>query len=200
MKKLIYIFVITPFFLNAQVGINTTNPQATLHVDGTFRVSQTTSTTSTKLSGFDVNGNIGEITLGTNLELDGNTLNVAGSTNSNTHVEMATITLPTGSNGEKFHNLDIQLSTTNSSKTAFLLVGRTTSYKITGISGGTDGRRIILFNIINKSLSILNEDEDSLPENRIMNLAGNHSTANQGAYEFVYSSSLQRWIMLSFRN
>ena len=65
----ISIFVgLSTLHLSAQVGINTTNPQETLHVVGTARIETTNQTgvTTTKISGLDNSGTIREINIGSN--------------------------------------------------------------------------------------------------------------------------------------
>jgi len=200
MKNLLYIFVIAPFFTFSQVGINTTNPQASLHVEGTFRVTQTNTSELTKLTGFDTDGTMGEITLGSNLQLVGNTLNTTGaSSSSSVNYSVADITIQDGPQGQRFNDYNLQLSSSNSDKDVFIIDGRTKSYKISGFSGGTNGRRIVIINMSNNNLTFENESSFSQAQNRIYTLANNVSTIGVGTTEFVYSASNQRWIMLSIR-
>jgi len=199
MKTLLFIFIITPFFLFSQVGINTTSPQETLHVEGTLCVSNTTSKTPDKISGMDPNGVLTDIVVGTNLQLTGNVLS-ANSTSSATIYLTTTINLPTGSPGDKFNNLDMSVATLNASKIVFRLTGRKSSYDITGIAGGVDGRHLVLFNIMKANMSLNDDDSNSLPQNRIITLANNVATSGQGTAELVYDGSLQRWVLIGFRD
>jgi len=199
MKKLLYIFVITPFFLFSQVGINTTTPQETLHVEGTLCVTDTSTKTSNRIAGLDTNGTMAGITVGTNLQLTGNVLS-ANSTSSPTVYLVGTRIFPNGVPGDEFHDLDMSIATTNSDKVVFRLVGRNNNYKITGISGGTDGRHIVLYNVETVNLTFVAESAFSQPENRLETLANNVATSGKGTAELVYDGASQRWILIGFRD
>ncbi len=199
MKKLLYIFAITPFFLFSQVGINTTTPQETLDVEGTLRVSNTTSCMPDKISGTNANGVLTDVVVGRNLALTGNVLS-ADVTGGSAFYVVATIPVPDGPPGDEINNIDLDLSGANSNKVVFRLVGRTANYKITGISGGTDGRHIVLFNVSTSNLTLVAESPTSLPQNRMITLANNVATSGQGTAELVYDGTLQRWILIGFRD
>lgn len=64
MKTLLYILIITPFFLFSQVGINTITPTETLHVEGTLCVTNTTTKTPVKIAGMDGSGTVTDIVVG----------------------------------------------------------------------------------------------------------------------------------------
>ncbi len=197
MKTLLYIFIITPFFLFSQVGINTTIPQETLHVAGTLRVTNTTTEIPTKLTGMDSNGTMTDVVIGTNLQLSGNVLNASGSG----FYFAATKSLPGGSSGEEYNNLDLDLLVTNIDRTLFRLTDRTAGYEITGIAGGTNGRDIVLFNVSTSNLKIYDEDIRSIATNRIITLKGGFvGTSGQGTAELVYDGALNRWILIAFRD
>lgn len=202
MKFLIFTLLFLPQFLFAQVGINTTTPQETLHVEGTFCVTNTTTKTPTKLSGLDNNGTLADVVIGDNLELTGNVLsaNVPVSTSSPTIYLVATMVIPDGPPGEQLNNYDIDLGGAHVDKVVFRLTGRTANYKITGISGGTDGRHIVLFNVESVNLTLVAESTDSNPENRLITLANNVATSGRGTAELVYDGTLQRWILIGFRD
>ena len=199
MKILLYIFLIYPFFIFSQVGINTTTPQETLHVEGTLRVTNTTTKTADKISGLDANGTVAGVTVGQNLELTGNVL--SSTATGSAYYFVATISLPGGTSGQDYNNLDLDLLGGNISKTLFRLTDRTAGYDITGISGGTDGRHIVLFNVSTSNLKIYDEDTRSLANNRIITLNnGFVNTSGQGTAELVYDGSLNRWILIGFRD
>lgn len=201
MKTLLYIFVITPMFLFAQVGINTTSPQETLHVEGTLCVTNTSTKTPTKITGMDSNGTMTDVVVGSNLTLTGNVLSANSiSASSPTIYLTATHKLPVGSPGDKFNDLDMSIGTSNIDRVVFRLTGRTNNYKITGLHGGTDGRHIVLFNVPSVNMSLNDEDTNSLPQNRIITLAANVATSNQGTAELVYDGGLQRWVLIGFRD
>ncbi|MFD0964186.1 hypothetical protein [Pseudofulvibacter geojedonensis] len=201
MKKLLYILILSPYFIFSQVGINTTTPQETLHVEGTLCVTNTTTKTPNKLAGLDANGTLTDVVVGSNLQLTGNVLSATGGGGGSSAVYLVTtINVPDGPPGEELHNFDINLSGANSDKVVFRLVGRTANYKITGISGGTDGRHIVLFNVSTSNLTLNAEDTDSLAQNRLITLANNVATSGQGTAELVYDGALQRWILIGFRD
>jgi len=60
------------------VGIGTTSPARTLHVEGEARISDLTTDTPTRIVGADADGDLGEITLGTGLSISSVTLNASG--------------------------------------------------------------------------------------------------------------------------
>jgi len=202
MKTLLYILIITPLFLFSQVGINTTNPQETLHVEGTLCVTNTSTKTPLKISGLDANGTLSDVFIGPNLQLTGNVLsaNSPTTTSSPTIYLTATINLPAGAPGDEFDDLDMSVGTLNANKVVFRLVGRRSSYDITGIDGGTDGRHLVLFNVEKVNMNLNDEDAGSLPQNRIITLANNVGTSGQGTAELVYDGTLQRWILIGFRD
>ena len=201
MKTLLYIFIITPFFIFSQVGINTTTPQETLHVEGTLCVTDTSTKTPTRIAGMDANGTVAGITVGANLQLTGNVLSAnAVSASSPTIYLVSSIGIPAGPPGEQMNNLDLDISGANVDKVVFRLTGRTNNYKITGISGGTDGRHIVLYNVESVNLTLVAESASSDPENRLETLANNVATSGKGTAEFVYDGASQRWILIGFRD
>lgn len=199
MKNITYLFIVLPLFVFSQVGINTTNPQETLHVEGTLCVSNTTTVTPNKLSGTNTDGVLTDVIVGNNLDLTGNVLS-ADVRGGSAFYLVATIPVPDGPPGEQLHNFDIDLSGANADKVVFRLVGRTANYKITGIAGGTDGRHIVLFNVSLSNLTLVAESTASLPQNRMITLANNVATSGQGTAELVYDGTLQRWILIGFRD
>ena len=149
-------------FLFAQVGINTTSPQETLHVEGTLCVTNTSTKTPTKITGMDSNGTMTDVVVGSNLTLTGNVLSANSiSASSPTIYLTATHKLPVGSPGDKFNDLDMSIGTSNIDRVVFRLTGRTNNYKITGLHGGTDGRHIVLFNVPSVNMSLNDEDTNS---------------------------------------
>lgn len=200
MKKIVLLCLFSQLVFS-QIGINTTSPQETLHVEGTFRATNTTSVLPSKLSGLDTNGTLTDVVVGDNLELSGNRLNAISSvTSSPAYYLVATINVTDGPPNEEFDDFDLLLGGVNSDKVVFRLVGRTSNYKITGISGGTDGRHIVLFNVSTSNMSVDDQATGSLAENRIITLGNNVATSGQGTGELVYDGALQRWILIGFRD
>lgn len=192
-----FTLVILPAFVFSQVGINTTTPLDTLHINGTVRIENTSSSTATKLMGANNNGTINDVIVGQNLALTTGTLHAFGSAS----YGIISFPITDGPVNEEFHNQDIGIDGINQDKTVFRLTGRTNSYRFTGISGGTDGRHIILLNIPSVNFRLENEDTNSLAENRIITLSGGfESTSGQGSAELVYDGTLQRWFLINLRN
>lgn len=196
--KILHTFLcLIPTLALSQVGINTTNPLETLHVNGTVRIDNVTSTTATQLIGAGSSGTINNVVVGTNLELSGGTLSAFGSAN----FGITSVAITDGPVNEQFHNVDLGVNGANQDKTVFRLTGRTASYRFTGIAGGTDGRHIILLNIPTSNFRLENEDASSIAANRIITLSGGfESTSGQGSAELVYDGTLQRWLLISLRN
>jgi hypothetical protein len=65
---------------DGKVGIGTTSPARTLHVEGEARISDLTTDTPTRIVGADADGDLGAITLGTGLSISSGTLNASGIT------------------------------------------------------------------------------------------------------------------------
>lgn len=196
-----YCFLFISFFTYSQVGINTITPQETLHVEGTFCVSNTVTKTPDKVAGLDTNGTMTDVIVGSGLQLTGNVLSTTGGGAGSSAVYLVTtINVPDGSPGDEFDDYDIDLGGANSDKVVFRLVGRTANYKITGILGGTDGRHIVLFNVSTSNLTLVAESSSSVAQNRLITLANNVATSGQGTAELVYDAALQRWILIGFRD
>jgi len=64
---------------NGNIGVNTNNPQQTLHIEGTMRLTGSTGT-GTTLMGRNASGDVSAISIGSGLSLSGNTLSSTGST------------------------------------------------------------------------------------------------------------------------
>ena len=197
MKSLLLSIFFVPFLAFSQVGINTTNPQATLDVNGSLRVTSIPSSNAAKVIGADADGTVSQVNIGDNLQLSSGTLHSNGSTK----YFVTTKSTPTIFSGHPFHNVDLQLTTTNKDIVVFRLSGSSHNYEFTGISGGTDGKHIILLNVSSNNFKITNESLLSLPQNRIITMAGGfEQTSGEGLVELVYDATISRWIVLNFRN
>lgn len=199
MKNIIYIFILAPFFVFSQVGINTTNPQETLHVEGTLCVSNTTSKTPNKLSGTDANGVLTDVIVGDNLELTGNVLS-ASENNNHVYYKIAPINIVTPVSNTVLANLNIDVSGANSDKTIFRLEGATNGFSVSGILGGTDGRHILLYNSTTNNMKIDHLDTSSAALNQIDNLGLVTATNGIGTVELVYDGTLNKWIVVNVRS
>lgn len=70
------ILILAPLSIFSQVGVNTTAPQETLHVEGSFRVTNTSAETPNKLSGLNHDGTLTDVIVGSNLSLIGSVLSL----------------------------------------------------------------------------------------------------------------------------
>lgn len=113
---------------------------------------------------------------------------------------VTSVAIADGPPGEEFNDLDLLLGSTNIDKVVFRLTGRSNNYKITGISGGTDGRHIVLYNIESVNLTLVAESVNSIKKNRLETLANNVATSGKGTTELVYDGVSQRWILIGFRD
>ncbi len=185
-------------FNYAQVGIGTTNPQATLHVQGNVRVTNTNNTTtSTQLLGNCAQGDITSIKVGEGLLLKDNELTASG-TGTPTKYKIANIPIVTSAPNQNFDNVNLDLSGVNTDIVIFRM-GPLHNYTISGISGGTDGRHLIIYNSSAVNLTI-NSMSSLTPANNIDTLGSSTSTSGVGTIEFVYDGTLSKWIVINIRN
>ena len=183
--------------LVAQVGINNTDPQETLHISGTVRIETTDQATVTtdKLFGLDAAGTLREVAVGTNLTLSGNTLSAAAA--SGFDHAFGTITLNVVGGVKLFSNVDLLLDPgeANFGKTIIRVRGLPGDVEIDGISGGYDGQHIWLYPTRAKLTLIKDASSLSLPANRITDntkLGANH----YGMIELVYDGTRSRWVIM----
>jgi hypothetical protein len=185
-------------FNYAQVGIGTTNPQATLHVQGNVRVTNTNNTTtSTQLLGNCAQGDITSIKVGEGLLLKDNELTASG-TGTPTKYKIANIPIVTSAPNQNFDNVNLDLNGVNTDIVIFRM-GPLHNYTISGISGGTDGRHLIIYNSSAVNLTI-NSMSSLTPANNIDTLGSSTSTSGVGTIEFVYDGTLSKWIVINIRN
>ncbi len=193
----IFIFFFTQFNY-AQVGIGTTNPQATLHVQGNLRVTNTNNTTTSEnLLGNCAQGDVTSIKVGDGLSLKDNELTASG-TGTPTKYKIANIPITTTAPNQDFDNMNYDLSGANVDIVIFRL-GAAHNYTISGISGGTDGRHIIIYNSNGVNLTI-DSMSSSIPANNIDTLGSSTSTSGTGTIELVYDGTLMKWIVINIRN
>jgi len=182
----------------AQVGIGTTNPLSTLHVEGSMRVTNTNNTTTTtKLTGTCAQGIVADVRVGRNLSLVNNVLSAADGDNSIYKVDAVKIITPVSN--FVFDNLDLQLNGVNAGVVVFRLYGSTSGFSIKGIAGGSDGRHIILYNSSTVNMGMI-QMGSSTPANNIDTIGSSTATSGVGTVELVYDASASKWIVISIRD
>ena len=181
------------------VGINTTDPKETLHVNGKIRVTDTdldVDRTMVSVIGIDDEGTLNKIAVGNGLVMvNNNTIISAGSG----YYSIINHTLVTPNSNTEFDNLDVGLAGDYSYKTVIRFTGQTNHFGFSGITGGFAGKHIILLNPSSKNMKVIDESRGSDEENRILTYGnGPFETINgQGAIEMVYDG--YQWIVLNVR-
>lgn len=90
------------------------------------------------------------------------------------------------------HNLNIGGNT-------FIRVSNGSNFTITGITGGVNGKMIVLFNTGSTNMTIDNQNTSSTDVNRIITNATT-VTSNSGCVTLVYDGTASRWIVVSQQN
>lgn len=82
------------------------------------------------------------------------------------------------------------------------IIGPSSSYSISGIDGGVDGRLLYLYNSTPFDLKILNDSPYSFSQNRILTLNSNNTNATsegKSVTTLIYSEAESRWIIVAQR-
>ncbi|HSD15278.1 MAG TPA: hypothetical protein VLB74_11575 [Flavobacterium sp.] len=185
----------------SQVGIGTTNPLSTLHVQGTMRITDTNNTTTTtKLTGTCASGIVADVAVGQNLSLVGNVLNAKEADNS--IFKVASVPLTHTSSNSVYNNWDLQLNSVNAGVVIIRLTnpGPTNNFEISGISGGTNGRHIILYNASTANMRINGLAPSSAAANQIDTTGTTTTTSGVGLVDMVYDGAASKWIVVSIRD
>jgi len=78
------------------------------------------------------------------------------------------------------------------------ITGPSSSFTITGISGGYDGKIVTLYNSTSQNMTISNSSGSSSSANRILTLTGsNLVTSGTGSVTMQYDSVSSRWIVIA---
>lgn len=84
------------------------------------------------------------------------------------------------------------------------LFGGTAGFDLTGLDGGEDGRIVLLFNDTNYNMTLRDESTapalSSLAENRLEIFTNSRQLGARAVCMFVYASSLQRWVLVSYQS
>jgi hypothetical protein len=182
----------------SQVGIGTTDPQETLHVEGTLRITNTNqgSVDAIKIGGIDENGTYREITIGENIALKENVL----SATSAPRYTFGSITLPSG---RDHHNVDLLLEPGEANHGVNIIrvfASNNTHDKprFSGIKAGVDGQVIWLYPQPDlDELELRKDHNGSLEVNRILESDKMKAkTDDNEMIKLIYDGYRQRWVLM----
>ena len=209
MKKIgliLFLFLMESSF--AQVGINTTDPQEALDVNGKIRVTDTdidVGRTMVSIIGIDDNETLSKINLSSDFVITNNTITVSGTT-SYSVLDIDFDDLPPEivyTAGVDMANLDLGVNNINAHETVIRFINAPQAFYISGVQGGVAGRHVLLLNSSSEHMGVRDEDYGgnlSDDENKILTYGAGttDATQGQGAIELVYDGT--RWIVLNIRN
>ena len=207
MKRLVILNIILFSFIYAstiaQIGIGTTQPQETLHIEGTLIVEGSDNTNSTTaLIGADENGTLTSLNIDSSLTINNNTLVITGSYLYEIgYFDMSTVPIVSG----EIADLDLNLAVgeENEGKTIIYLNNLMANVKLTGIQDGVDGLHLFLYNTSVRNIQFLDEatfGNNSSSQNRVKVLMNNETISGLGCVELLYDGDSQRWLFLSIHD
>lgn len=101
------------------------------------------------------------------------------------------------SSGATFNN-NVDFGSTNAASYVRIGTSMSASWSLTGLVGGTDGKRIDIYNATGHVLTIKNENAGSSAANRIRTSNGGDIVVNNGAMVgLIYSANESRWRIFS---
>lgn len=108
--------------------------------------------------------------------------------------EGTALSLSAGAN----NNVDL----TTSKFSFYRITGPGAAFSITGLSGGSNGRYVTLYNTTSQSFTIANLNAGSLSANQIKTLDGGDmvSVAANASITLLYNTTEQKWIVTGFNN
>lgn len=182
-----------------QVGIGTTSPQETLHINGTLRIDSTDQPTvfTTKLFGLNADGTLREIGVGTNLSLVSNVLSASGSGGSAFDHSFGSIDL-VDLDEHNDVNLMIGPGGLNEGKTIIKinrLVQPSKGVSITGFVAGYDGQHIWIY-AQNGSVTLKPQDAAALIAANRIEVNTKTGAKIWGMIELVYDGLKSRWVIM----
>jgi hypothetical protein len=78
----------------------------------------------------------------------------------------------------------------------YIRITQAAAFSITGITGGTSGKIIVLRNVSDSDMTIANENAGSTAANRIKTFnGGDYHSNGQGTVTLVYDPNLSRWVI-----
>lgn len=208
MKKLLSIIsliVVMSQSVNAQIGIGTSNPQASIDTNGTVRVTDLSSIAaeSLDLTGVTASNILKRTDVGANLLMVNDSLVTAPVSRSIGANNLGAA--PVDGSGDVMNwDLDIGVTGENELSTFINVHSYAVNKKISGIKGGTEGRHITLFFTQSNTITILENDTGSIAKNRFTTLeTSGIIVAGQGFVDLVYDADagpdgLGRWLVIKF--
>jgi len=197
MKNLAPLLIALLFAFQAfsQVGINTTEPTATLDVDGNIRVRKMidnfTDSEAEKIVGMDEDGNFVMIDVDENVILEENKLRVV----ENRYRFASVIAI-----GDELDNLDLLIlpGEPNDDKKIVRIhaPGLRANITLTGILAGEDGQTLWLL-AMDGSIRLIGLDDGSDPENQFL-ISGQISIQQYEMIQILYVASLQKWLVMDY--
>ena len=183
----------------SQVGINTTEPTATLDVNGNIRVremkSNFTEYEAVKIVGLDSIGNFVEVEIDENVILEDNKLRVVESKYRFAETQTISTTI--------VNNLSLIIlpGEPNDDKKIMKIVTTGGDVEITGIVAGEDGQTIWLFAYSGK-VKLSGNSPLSDAANQIL-ISGNGANPSKTLQRYdmiqlVYDAGLQKWIIMDY--
>jgi hypothetical protein len=79
----------------------------------------------------------------------------------------------------------------------FRLVNASSGCDLTGFQNGSNGRIIYFLNTSGSNQTFQQENTNSAPENRLILGVANKTIGDKGTITFIYSTTLNRWVMIS---
>lgn len=215
LKITVQVIIFNAFcLLNAQVGINTETPQATLDVNGTARVTDlpVESTSDITVTGLTGGEQLNLTELGANIIFVNNEAVIRPVSRTTGQVDLGVI-IPDATNGNTrtIHVLDPQLGEGEANDLATFVTCVNyagVNYEIGGIKGGTEGRRLTLFfSDSSKNVSMMLESTTVLDPSQRITFPVNKpffGISGTGSIELVYDADAGpdkagRWLVLKYQ-
>jgi len=187
--------------IGQNVGINTTNPTATLDVAGDFKFIPDVTTVTTRLIATSTSGDVFEYPLSAGFDIVNDTLVVTDIIDSNILLVGYFDQSPTADIIDSWDNMDLGLTSYNEYNTIIHVSGETAGYDVTGFISGITGRVFYFYNAQSHNMTFKNLSSSSDSQNQILTgTGGDESIAAEGVAEFIYDPTLQKWILINIRS